>query len=449
MQHPFWLAARTGQDWRNESILSLLSWLESHVDGNNWAKRLASTRARFERARDSWVRDDSGPLHDGHDLMAWYAFQARAFACPEERHNYFGPEGFRIAPVFTRLAQVRSDLESVGQVGERIEALMAPNNAQPDADLFELLVAAAYRRYGWPTVEFVNRQPGVAMTADLAVAHGRRKYAVECKRVRNSQYEREEVAQVERLARQVHALARRTGQWLSVSIRFGEEPRNLPDDFLARAVEECLSSTPEEALWGDGVSAVMVQHIDPHLLRAVLVHDNVFYRSSRIVELLTGSYLHGVEYSMRADWEPAQDMPLYASAVNHASVVAWRVEAPAAETAKSRHFRTIVGQAADQLPGDRPGVVHVGYESVGNNAMDRRRHEANARQMRSFDPRGTNLRWVYASYWAPEHTTRRTESWAVSETQAHHRIGRHRLSQPLPGQLMLDDRRGQPGAHWR
>ena len=448
MRHPFWLAARTGQGWRNESILTLLSWFEVHVDANGWAKRLASTRARFEKARERWTQDDSEPVHDGSDLMAWYAFQARAFACPEERHNYFEPEGFRVAPIFSRLAQVRSELEHVGEIGERIRELMAPNNAQPDTDLFELLVAAAYRRCGWRTVGFTNRQPGVATTEDLVVAHGRRKYAVECKRVQNSQYEREEIAQVERLAEPVHTLARRTGRWLSVSVVFGDEPRDLPDDFLLRAVEECLSTGLVGDRWDNGGSTAMVQNIDPRPLRAVLMHDNVLYRSSRMVELLTGHYISGVEYSLRADWRPAQDRVFYAADVSHASVVAWRVRAPAAVAVKSKHFRAIVGRAADQLPGDLPGVVHVGYESVGNNAMDRHRHEANAFQMHRFDPRATNLRWVYASYWAPEHTTQRNESWAVSETQAWHRIGHHRLSQPLPGQLLLDDRKGLHGHHW-
>ena len=276
MQHPFWLAARTGQDWRNEAILSLLSWFEAHVDAKGWANRLASARAYFEKARGRWIQDDSGPLHDARDLMAWYAFQAKAFACPEERHNYYALEGFRVVPIFARLAQVRSELERVGLVGERIEALMAPNRGQPDDDLFELLVAAAYRRCGWKTVEFISPQPGVAQTADMAVTHGRRQYAVECKRVQNSTYEREEITRVEQLAEPVHALARRTGRWLSVSAQFGDEPRTLPDDFLIRAVEECLCLGMARSHWNDGVSNVTVQYIDPSPLRAVLVDDNVF-----------------------------------------------------------------------------------------------------------------------------------------------------------------------------
>lgn len=110
---------------------------------------------------------------------------------------------------------------------------------------------------------------------------------------------------------------------------------------------------------------------------------------------------------------------------------------------------SLVSRAAAQLPGDRPGVVHVGYEEVGGNTADGRRLQLNAREMRTFDPAGTGLKMVYSNYFMNELVTSRMESAAVTETLARNPIGDYRGLGPLPAHMLFMDKDGTPGSHLR
>jgi hypothetical protein len=93
-------------------------------------------------------------------------------------------------------------------------------------------------------------------------------------------------------------------------------------------------------------------------------------------------------------------------------------------------------------------VVHVGYEAQDGNSVDDFRHQLNRIEMKTFDPGGSRLRWVYGNYLSPEHTNDPNESAALSETTATYRIGRHQTSDPLRGHLLFSDEPGTPGYHW-
>jgi hypothetical protein len=69
--------------------------------------------------------------------------------------------------------------------------------------------------------------------------------------------------------------------------------------------------------------------------------------------------------------------------------------------------------------------------------------------MMDFDAGDTRLRWVYGEYFAPEVTTRSDESWAIEETSASYRIGRHRTPEPLPFHMLLTpEDKINHGVHW-
>ena len=69
--------------------------------------------------------------------------------------------------------------------------------------------------------------------------------------------------------------------------------------------------------------------------------------------------------------------------------------------------------------------------------------------MLDFDPGDTRLRWVYGEYVAPEVTTRSDESWAIEETSASYRVGRHGTREPLPYHMLLTPEiKINRGVHW-
>ena len=156
-----------------------------------------------------------------------------------------------------------------------------------------------------------------------------------------------------------------------------------------------------------------------------------------------------MDFSIEGEWQPAEGRPLHATWVDHVSLVAWRSGSEEAARRKALHFRGLVARASDQLPGDRPGAIHVGYEAVGGNSADGLRHKLNRDQMRTFDPGTTRLRMVYGNYFMNELVTARNESAAVTETMAWYPVGSAKGTGPLPNHLLFGDDDGLPGSHLR
>jgi hypothetical protein len=129
--------------------------------------------------------------------------------------------------------------------------------------------------------------------------------------------------------------------------------------------------------------------------------------------------------------------------------VSWFSGAPEAGAQKARHFRRNLADAENQLDTDRPGVIHVGVQTMDSLGIDAARHFQNTFEARFFQPKNPKLRWVYGNYLVPELTTDQHESWAVNETVAPYKIGRHRTPWPLPGHMLLMDEAGsRTGVHW-
>lgn len=386
------------------------------------------------------------PLFDPQDTVAWYVHQARCYADPVLRPDFFEPEGYRIVPLFRRLGQLLPTLRNVTGADERAYRLMTNGRSQPDDGIYELLVAGAYRRRGWAQVAFVPEMANMKRP-DLFVDRGRSHWAVECKRAGRSGYARDERVAGERMAEGAHEVSRQAGRPLVIMAHFVDELHKLGDDYLReKAIRFIDSNQPYE--WKDEGGAGAVMDVLWEQLQYVLEVDDIYFGASRMIELLLGRYEPAADYSVSGDWEPAEGRPFHATAVDHVSVVVWACTSAEAARRKAQHFRGIVGRASEQLPGDRPGVIHVGYEAMGGNSVDGLRHNLNRREMRTFEPGQSRLRMVYGNYFMPEHVTARNESAAVTETMAWYPIGRRSRREPLPHHLLFGDKEGRPGAHF-
>ena len=445
---PYWMARRDNQHWRDEEILRSIEWLRAFQGDAEWSARQARAKQNFELGKRAWAEGNQQPLFDPDDMIAWYIFQAHAYALPDQRHDWFEPEAFRIAPIFKRLGQILPSLKRVSGIEGRARDLLNNNGKkQPDDVIYELLVAGAYVRHGWSEVRFIDTTPGRGRTPDLVVEGDKRRWAVECKRVNRSGYEAQERARGDELARPVHKLSRDLGRSVVFEVEFKEELMGIDDDYLASKLQTFVRNGGD-GRWDDDISVGKVRNVDWSLAAAVLRHDDVFFGSSRMVELLAGHYRADADHSVAAEWTPAPLRPLHATEMRQASLVSWRSTSLEAKRKKARHFRYLVAKAEEQLPCDMPGVVHVGYEAQDGNSVDAIRHQLNREQVRTFKPEKSELRWVYANYLTPEHTNDPNEAAALSETTAHYRIGQHHKEQPLPSHLLFVDGGGTIGYHW-
>ncbi|MCP3414227.1 hypothetical protein NLM16_08955 [Bradyrhizobium brasilense] len=442
-----WITQRHGQDWRDESTLAAIDWLTSLVPLDEWGRRVTATDARFQAAKSEWALGRRVPLFDPADAIAWYIHQARCYADPTYRPDFFEPEGYRIAPVFRRLGQLLPTLKAIDGAEDRGARLMTDGKSRPDDGIFEFLVAGAYLRRGWERVAFVPETPGIEQRPDLYVDRGKSHWAVECKRAGRSGYARDERIAGERMATRAHEISRTARRPLVVMVRFNAELTSLPEGYLAEKVSRFADNTgPYE--WDDEGSTGVVFDVIWRPLLQILQTDDIYFGSSRMLQLLLGRYEPFMDFTLDGEWIPADGRPFHATSVSHVSVVTWTSMSAEAARRKAQHFRGVVGRASTQLPGDRPGAIHVGYEAVGGNSVDGLRHRLNAEQMRTFDARGSKLSWVYGNYFMPEHVTARNESAAVSESTAWYRAGASRAKQPLPGHLLFVDDDGKPGSHF-
>lgn len=442
-----WRAQQHGQDWRDEDVLAAVDWLTTLVPHTNWNSRTAMVDEKFQAAKSSWAEGSRVPLYDPTDAIAWYIYQATRYADPRIRPDFFLPEAYRIVPLFIRIGQLLPTLRTINGAEERAAKLMTENLSQPDDGIFELLVAGAYARRGWEEVTFVPEAPGIGKRHDLLVDRGKSHWAVECKRTGRSGYARDERLAGEQMAERAHAMSRDSGRPLIMSIRFIEELTSLDNNYLVDKIEQFLNGR-ELLQWKDDGGEGIIFDLSLTPLHNVLTHDDIYFGSSRMVELILGSYDPATDFTVEGEWTPAVGRPLHATWVNHVSLVVWKSVSDKAARRKAKHFRSLIARASQQLPGDRPGAIHVGYETMGGNNEDGLRHDLNRQEMRSFEPQQTGLRMVYGNYFMPELVTDQNESAAVTETMAWYPVGQDRTSGPLPGHLLFQDEEGQDGAHF-
>lgn len=443
---PDWIAPRSGQDWRDDDVQRAVDWLKRFVPSADMDARLDTACATLLAAQLRWRDGEVADPFDPNDIAAWFILQGETFAT--DRRLWVPGEAARIIPFLTRLGKELDTLKTVPGVEARAARMMTTERRQPEGAIFELLVALAYKRRGWTTVEFVPEEPGGRRTPDIHVAQTRRRWAVECKRMMPSQYARRERELGRALANPVHALSLELGRSLVVEVVYKQELSAVPPSYLSDVVRDAANGRAV-GTWDDSISAGQVRDVEWALARRILSHDDVYFGSSRMIEIIVGRYRHDADHSFAAKWRPAAKRPFYAEAVYQASAVSWWSISQASHRQKARHFRSVLANAEGQLPADRPGVIHVGVESQGDDHVDALRHIRNFVQAHTFSPTNSRLRWVYGNYFVPEVTTRKDECWAITETMAPYRIGNHRTRWPLPGHMLISpEDEGREGMHW-
>lgn len=421
-----------------------VKWFKEHIEPAEWKeRRLAAARRIYGLVLNGAGRGDDGRFFDPRDSFAYQLFQAEAYV--DHIWNYDPIYGSRVVPVFAAIGRNADLLLAVEGIDERITRMVGPEKSQPNGPLFELLVAAAYRRDG-ADVAFVAEKRGGPRTHDLDVSLRRRTFAVECKRMETSEFGESERTRVRELWGPSAAHLGKKLCSTFAQVDFTVPVADVPADYLTNKTKRWQRTLSREFTWEDDYGRGKIHQLDLTPLQAELEDSYVLNGSSRLIELLTGRYKRHQPMLSSLRVKPGEN-PRYIDECDYATILEWTPLAPGSISGRARDVLRKVADGLGQLPSDRPGVIHVGFEAVDGDAVEALRHGRIAASMSEFDPGEKPLECVYTHFLSPESPP--DQSWAYDETTDVRSIrpsGPPPLTQPF---LVLEAGAQQrPGGHW-
>lgn len=429
----------------NPDVRRAVDWFKSFMSADEWRQRRnAAANRLYAAALQDLTPNDKGKFFDDGDTFGWYLFLAEAFV--DHLQNYEPVFGSRVIPVFVTIGRSLDLLKGVDGVDDRVRRIVGPERRQPNGGLFELLVAAAYRRRGGE-VAFVPEVKGGTKTHDMDVTLDGRMLAVECKRMEVCEYSERERMRMRELWRDSAGMMSKAERSTFGDVHFTVPIADVPDDYLTAKTKAWQNSGQASLLWKDDVGYGAIGELDLGPLKAELKDNFVLAAGTRIQQLLTGAYVRHANHIQVLRMKMSEN-PRYIQDCDLAIVLRWESRSPAAIDGKARDVLKKVAEATDQLPKDRPGIVHIGLEAVEGDAVEAARYEKVLATAKKFDPGEKPLEYVYVHYFCPESPPQ--ESWAFDETTQWCSVRPNGQPHPFGDAfLVVPDENFRKGVHWK
>ena len=423
-----------------------VDWLLTFLTPEDWRRRRFDALQKFLNAATGTSPDSpgNGRFFDDRDQFGWYLFLAQAFLDHPTIYDHM--YGSRVIPVLTAIGRNLKLLRQVNGIESRVRRMVSQEKSQPNACLFELLVAAAYRREG-AKVAFLEERPGVAKTHDMDVSLRETDWAVECNRMEGGDSAERERLRARDLWLPAAAATEARAASALCTADFLVELDAVPDDYFVEKVRQWLASSATLPLkWQDAFSIGTLEPLNLGPLQKMLATDDVALSSSRMHELLTGKYKRNAHIISSLRIKLAEN-PLYVDTCDAGSVFDWESSSDTAINGKARDVLKRLADGCSQLPSGRLGIVHIGFEAVDGNVVEANRYKKVIDSIARFDPNGKALEYVYVSWFAPESPP--NTSMAFDET-CHWQAVAPTRSRPLDhGFLVLPpDLAPRSGVHW-
>jgi hypothetical protein len=398
--------------WQDEpDVRRAVEWLRSFMTQEDWeARRVAAATRLYDMALHKVDPDDKGRLFHDRDTFAWYLFLAEASL--DHPWNYEPNFGSRVVPVFAAIGRELDVLRAIDGIEDRVSRLPTKDRSQPNGTFFELLVAACYAKQGG-VVRFVPEEPGRRKTHDMDVDINGISYAVECKRMETGEYGERERAKMRLLWNPCGQILSELERSALGDVNFDTPLDTVPDDYLFGKLRDWMLSSSRSIKWDDGISTGHLSDLDLTPLRTELKHSILQQGSARLTEIITGEYIRNRNFLQILRMKFA-DNPRWIEDCDFAVVLRWQSTSDAATSGKARDVIRKLSEANEQLPEGRRSIVHIGFEAVEGDDVERARFDKIVASTQTFDPQGKRLEYVYCHYFVPESPP--DQSWAYDET---------------------------------
>ena len=421
-----------------------VEWFKTLITEADWKDRRDKVAKRFYQALVGELNDPTGigRYFDDLDKFAWYLFLGEAFN--DHPWNYEVVFGCRVVPILGAIGRNLHDLLKISGFEAKARRLFGPDKAQPNGTLFEILVAAAYARAG-AEVTFCSERPGVSRTFDLDVKLGGKAWAVECKRIEAGEYVEKERLRMRELWVPASLTIARSGKNSILDVSFSSELKEVPDDYFEEKINTFIGSRRASFSWTDNYSTGIISDLDLRDLQESLETSSWLCPGPKYTKLLTGRYYRYDSLLLLQRVKHATN-PHYIDEIGLAVVARWK---SLSENSIDKRARDIIGKLAeanDQLPADVPGVVHIGFEALGDDIVEQRRYNKIIATAKTFDREKSGLEYIYCHYFAPEASPE--ETWAIDETIQW--AGLREAERPLIKAALVipESNVGRGGVHW-
>lgn len=374
--------------------------LVDRLGANVWAKRRAALLDRI-RAKESNI-DLKMPIElqlfvPPEDDIDWYILVAElAYDSPYSDCAYSSD---RIYPYAKSIGAFSELLRKVPNVNGVLNKMLA-NNTKPETQIFELLTASFYLKNGYevsfiPESSLIWPDGKTKKSPDLLVKADDVEIYVECKRAdKQTQYSQVEEEAWVSVWSQLSQHMLEVAPWSIVDLTFHDQVSDATADDVIKVVNRAIETGSGEVR--DGAISAQVLRIDRANLECHYRSNSVRANSPQHELLVFGDVdsnekrsIATIAASIVRPGEPNTILNIFVQDVANCVAAQWRCDHVISHERRSRHFKGLAKNGIAQIPPDKPGVVHIWYETVEGIDIEEMRRVKNIDSVSTIDASGT------------------------------------------------------------
>lgn len=335
------------------------------------------------------------PLND----IDWYILVAElAYDSPMSDSHY---SSTRIYPYTMAIGAMSEQILAIPNVQGVIDKMLR-NKSQPENQLFELLTASFYIRNGFevafiPENSIVWPDGKTKKSPDMLVRRDGIELYVECKRAgKQTTYSQEEEGAWNRLWEQLSKYVLSVSPWSVIEIVFHSQVASITIEELIRSVD--LAVEKKQGKINTGRLTIEIKKIDKFRMNRHYENDSVRPNSSQQEILVFGNCdsnekrnIATIAKSIVRAGSSSSFLNIFIEEVSACVGVQWRCDHDISLERRSRHFKGLAHDAVIQIPPDKPGIVHILYETVEGIKIEELRAEKNFDNISNYDGTGTSV----------------------------------------------------------
>lgn len=344
-----------------------------------WQSRRAQILEALKQVHIGSELAKARPIRVQDDEIIWYLFLCQQAL--EDPLCMDVSQASRAAPFFAAIGLRWEYAHRVKGLEQKIDEVLHKYRDNPDGLIFEILVALAYAEKGWEVELLEARSP--AKSPDMLVTKDGVELYVECKRLaRRTGYSAQERDDFLKLWDAAVPILVKQRQWVWFKCLFHVEVGILPPDFLVKLISGILPIDNDETLVYDGPEAIIhARLIDQSVVRNHMAKWCVKENSPQLNQLLGGDWApmnSSVTTLIKANRVEVVDCDVYVlngyiDEISWACGITREFDSETSINKKAKDITKHLADAVQQVPKDRPSIIHIAAETMEGKVVEQRR----------------------------------------------------------------------------